>query len=71
MIKFLTIDPIANLLGDWSYEINAWSVLFKIALTIILAAIIGTERSNKRHAAGLRTFIVVSLASTIKTNCQT
>ena len=65
MIKFLTIDPIANLLGDWSYEINAWSVLFKIALTIILAAIIGTERSNKRHAAGLRTFIVVSLASTI------
>ena len=30
-----------------------------------ITAIIGYERSSKRHAAGLRTFIIVSLASTM------
>lgn len=58
-------DPIGNLLGSWSTEINIWSSLLKIFISIILGAVIGCERSNKRHAAGLRTFIMVSLASTI------
>lgn len=65
MIKFLVIDPIANLLGNWSSELNAYSIILRILLSIALAAIIGTERANKRHAAGLRTFILVSLSSTI------
>lgn len=65
MIKFLVIDPIANLLGNWSIELNAYSIILRILLSIALAAIIGTERANKRHAAGLRTFILVSLSSTI------
>lgn len=58
-------DPIANLLGDWSYESNIWGYVLKIGLAIVLSAIIGYERSNKRHAAGLRTFIMITLASTI------
>ena len=36
-----------------------------IVLAIIMGSVIGFERSNKRHAAGLRTFILVSLASTM------
>ena len=58
------IDPIAKLLGEWSQEINAISAIFRIALSLIFASILGWERSNKRHAAGLRTFIVVCIACT-------
>ena len=57
-------DPIANLLGEWSSGLTVWSVLFRIALSVALSAVIGCERSSKRHAAGLRTFILVSLATT-------
>lgn len=57
-------DPIADLLGEWSSGLTVWSVLFRIALSVALSAVIGCERSSKRHAAGLRTFILVSLATT-------
>lgn len=59
------IDPIAKLLGEWSQSLNGYSVLFRILLSMIFAAIIGCERSSKRHSAGLRTFILVSLAMTV------
>lgn len=59
------IDPIAKTLGEWSQTINAWSTLFRISLSVVLSAIIGCERSSKRHSAGLRTFILVSLATTV------
>ena len=58
-------DIIATLLGEWSSEINIWSVLFRIVISILLSSIIGCERSSKRHSAGLRTFILVSLATTV------
>lgn len=58
-------DIIANLLGDWSKELNAGSIALKIVLAVVLAAIVGCERATKRHAAGLRTFILVSLASAL------
>lgn len=62
---FYTVeDPIASLLGDWSLEVNVYSVLLRILLSVALASVIGCERSSKRHSAGLRTFILVSLAST-------
>ena len=59
------IDPIANLLGSWATELNAFSVILRITLPLLLSAYLGFERSSKRHAAGLRTFMVVSLATTI------
>ena len=58
-------DPLARLLGSWSAEINAATIFLRIILSVVLAAIIGCERSSKRHSAGLRTFILVSLASTV------
>ena len=58
-------DIIATLLGEWSSEINIWSVLFRIVISLLLSSIIGCERSSKRHSAGLRTFILVSLATTL------
>lgn len=58
------VDPIAKLLGAWSSDLTVGSVLFRIALSVLLSSVIGCERSSKRHAAGLRTFILVSLATT-------
>ena len=58
-------DPIVRLLGPWAGEINFWSVLLRILCSAVLSAVIGTERSSKRHSAGLRTFMLVSLAGTI------
>ncbi len=58
------VDPIAKVLGN-DFDKSIWSIVLKIVLAVILGAIIGCERSNKRHAAGLRTFILVSLASTV------
>lgn len=58
-------DPIADILGGWSSELGLWSVVFRIVISLVLSAIIGCERSSKRHSAGLRTFITISLASTV------
>lgn len=59
------IDPIAEVLGEWAQTLNGWSILFRITLSVLLSAIVGYERSSKRHSAGLRTFILVSLAMTV------
>ena len=58
-------DPIATLLGSWAAELNIYSILLRVAISVVFAAIIGCERASKRHAAGQRTFILVSLASTM------
>ena len=56
-------DPIAFLLGEWASELNVYSALLRIVLAFIFAGTIGIERARKRHSAGLRTFILVALAS--------
>lgn len=58
-------DPLSNLLGSWSQTVNVYSIILRVALAIILGSIIGWERSNKRHAAGLRTFILAILTTTV------
>ena len=62
---FEVSDPISKLLGDWSSNLDIWSIALRISVSIIFAAIIGWERSTKRHAAGLRTFMLTSLSGTI------
>lgn len=64
-MDYMIEDPIATFLGDWSSELGARAIIFRIIISIVFSAIIGCERSSKRHSAGLRTFILVSLASTI------
>lgn len=41
------------------------TVVIKLLLAIVVSAIIGCERASKRHSAGLRTFVVVTLGCTI------
>lgn len=57
-------DLLAGLLGTWSAELNLGSVLLRVLLSMLLSAIVGCERSSKRHSAGLRTFMLVSLVGT-------
>ncbi len=56
-------DLIADLLGEWSSEINIASTALKTVLVILLATVLGCERARNRHAAGLRTMIVLSIGS--------
>ena len=58
-------DPIANLLGEWASELTIGSILLRIGLALLFSSIVGCERSGKRHAAGLRTFIIVWLGGTV------
>ncbi len=59
------IDPIASLLGQWALSLNIYTVILRLLLILVLSAILGCERSSKRHAAGLRTFMVVSLSTAV------
>ena len=43
-ITKVIVDPLADLLGTWSKEINVWSVLLRVLLSVALSAIIGCER---------------------------
>lgn len=58
-------DPVASLLGTWSADLTVWSVLLRILLSLVMGAVIGWERSSKRHSAGLRTFMLTFLAGTL------
>ena len=59
------VDPLSKILGVWSTNLDIFSIILRISLSILFSAVIGWERSTKRHAAGLRTFMLVSLASTM------
>lgn len=55
-------DILAELLGTWSQTLTLGAILLRVGLSVLFSAIIGCERSSKRHSAGLRTFILVSIA---------
>lgn len=58
-------DIIGKLAGETAETLSTWSIVARIAVTVILSTIIGVERATKHHAAGVRTFMIVSLASTM------
>lgn len=62
---FNAIDPLSRLLGEWATNIDIFSIILRIGLSVLFSAIIGWERSTKRHAAGLRTFMLISLSATM------
>lgn len=55
-------DLLSQLLGPWSQELSLGAILLRVGLSVLFSAVIGCERSSKRHSAGLRTFILVSIA---------
>lgn len=58
-------DAIGKLLGTWSQGAGAGAIALRIASAFVFSAVIGSERAVKFHAAGLRTFMLVGLASVV------
>ncbi len=59
-------DPISNWMhAEWLSELTVGSIILRLFLAVILGGIVGIERAAKRHAAGLRTYILVSLGACI------
>lgn len=58
-------DPMIPLIGSWAAELSLPGIMLRIALAVALSAIIGCERARKRHSAGLRTFILITMGSCI------
>lgn len=46
-------------------ELNLFSTVVRLALALILGGILGIERGRKRRPAGLRTYMIVCLASAL------
>ena len=46
-------------------EITYVSILFRLLLSVIIGGILGLERGRKNRPAGLRTYILVCLGSTV------
>ena len=64
-------DYIEKMLGAWAQEPNNLAaVAFRVGLAFIIASVIGSERATKRHAAGLRTFILVGMTAVLAALCD-
>ena len=59
------MDFISKFLGTWSQEFNEYSCLLKVVLCLIIGLIIGAGRAKNYQAAGLKTFVSVSIASAV------
>ena len=60
------VDPIVEATGaSWMVGTNLWGILLRLFMAFIFATILGVERSVKKHTAGLRTYILVCVGSTI------
>lgn len=46
-------------------ELNLFSTVVRLALALILGGILGIERGRKRRPAGLRTYMIVCMASAL------
>lgn len=60
----MNIDIISKTLDSLASDLSLSSLLLRVLLSAVISTIIGCERATKRHAAGVRTFVVVSLSST-------
>jgi len=58
-------DPVAALIAPGASDVTAVTILLRILVSLIMGAVIGWERSNKRHSAGLRTFMLAFLIGTV------
>lgn len=58
-------DIIADFLGVNFQGISFGGICLKVILSVFLGTIVGAERATKRHAAGMRTFMLVAMVSAL------
>lgn len=59
------VSWITSLSGHQFQGITALSVVIRLLCALLLGTIVGAERATKGHAAGLRTYILVSLGACV------
>lgn len=47
------------------HELNIWTIMLRLGLSLLLGSIVGTERGVKNRPAGLRTYSLVCLGSAL------
>ena len=52
-------------MGEWAVTLTPGALALRLGLALLLGAIVGCERSGKRHSAGLRTFLLTALAGAV------
>lgn len=61
------VDPIVKLFSEEFGKIltglNIWSIIIRLVIAVIISGAIGLERSSRKQAAGLRTYILVGIGS--------
>jgi putative Mg2+ transporter-C (MgtC) family protein len=60
LVQFIT-----KLTGHEFNDLSIWAIILRLLLAFIVGAVLGAERATKSHAAGLRTYILVSLGSCV------
>ena len=58
-------DPVVMLLGEWAGKTNISSALLRVFIAVVYASVMGLERASKRHSAGLRTFVLITITSAV------
>lgn len=48
-----------------SPDVNIYGAIYKLFLSLILGAVVGTERRQKGQVAGMRTFALISMGATL------
>lgn len=46
-------DPIEKLLGEWSRDLNLWSILLRLTISIVVSGIVGWKDQIKDMRPGL------------------
>ena len=54
-----------HLLPDYFYDINTFSVTFRLFLAVLFGGAIGMERGATKHSAGFRTHILVCVGAAL------
>ncbi|MBP5639419.1 MAG: MgtC/SapB family protein [Victivallales bacterium] len=59
------------LIDEWLKQPGeVMAIVLRLLMALVLSAIIGWDRASKRHAAGLRTFILVGITSVFAAICD-
>ena len=56
-----------DLLPEFFYELNVYTVAIRLGLALIISGFIGFERGRQGRAAGMRTHILVCLGACLTT----
>lgn len=52
-------------MDNYFQDLNTFTIIIRVALSVLLSGVLGLERTRKRRAAGFRTYILVCVSSAV------